>query len=257
MDKSDSEMALNSKVLIVAGTDPTGGAGIVRDIETTSHFGIKAALAVTSVNVQDDQHVEQKMPVTGSIIQGQMLAALKTDTIAAIKIGMTGSASVVIDICEALKQFPKIPVILDPVITASSGGALADGQTVMSIKHQLMQISLLITPNLAELAELSDSSLAKSHEEAIKQAQKLLDLGASYVLVKGGHEKSETSVDSLVSHQSVIDFAFPRLNATMRGTGCTLSTAIACQLALGKTLAQAIKEAKNYVYSLLKLSQSA
>ena len=205
-------MALNSKVLIVAGTDPTGGAGIVRDIETTSHFGIKAALAVTSVNVQDDQHVEQKMPVTGSIIQGQMLAALKTDTIAAIKIGMTGSAPVVIGI---------------------------------------------ITPNLAELAELSDSSLAKSHEEAIKQAQKLLDLGASHVLVKGGHEKSETSVDSLVSHQSVIDFAFPRLNATMRGTGCTLSTAIACQLALGKTLAQAIKEAKNYVYSLLKLSQSA
>lgn len=245
-------MALTTKVLIVAGTDPTGGAGIVRDIETASYYGVKASLAVTSVNVQDDRHVAQKMPVDADIVEGQMLAALKSNEIGAIKVGMTGNASNVNAICDVLLQFPTIPVVLDPVITASSGGALADDQTIQAIKNRLMTLSTIITPNLAELARLNNRSCALNHAEAIEQGKLLVNLGCSHVLVKGGHEKSQTSIDSLVSSHSIVDYSFERLNAEMRGTGCALSTAIACNLAHKKPITECIRLAKEYVYHLLE-----
>lgn len=245
-------MALAPKILIVAGTDPTGGAGIVRDIETASHFCVKTGLAVTSVNVQDDQYVKEKLPIPGDIICGQLRAALQSAKISAIKIGMTGTAEIVRTIYDVLDEFPDIPVILDPVITASSGGALADGATIAEIQKKLLKHCLLITPNLAELARLTETVLAKNHEQAIEQAKKLVLLGARYVLAKGGHETGDVSTDSLVSAGKVRNFSFPRLDATMRGTGCTLSTAIACELANGKNIEGAVKSAKAYVYQLLK-----
>lgn len=245
-------MALAPKILIVAGTDPTGGAGIVRDIETASHFCVKTGLAVTSVNVQDDRRVERKMPMPRDIIDGQMRVALQSGKISAIKIGMTGTAEIVRTICDVLDEFSDIPVILDPVITASSGGALADGATIAEIQKKLLKHCLLTTPNLAELARLTETVLAKNHEQAIEQAQKLVLLGARYVLAKGGHETGDVSTDSLVSAGKVSNFSFPRLDATMRGTGCTLSTAIACELANGKNIEGAVESAKAYVYQLLK-----
>lgn len=245
-------MALVPKILIVAGTDPTGGAGIVRDIETASHFCVKTGLAITSVNVQDDRCVAKKMPMPRDIIYGQMRSALQSAKISAIKIGMTGRAEIVCAICDVLDEFSDIPVILDPVITASSGGALADGATIAEIQKKLLKHCFLITPNLAELARLTETVLAKSHEQTIEQAKKLVLLGARYVLAKGGHETGDVSTDSLVSSGKVANFSFPRLHATMRGTGCTLSTAIACELANGKNIESAVKSAKAYVYQLLK-----
>lgn len=245
-------MALTPKILIVAGTDPTGGAGIVRDIETASHFCVRTGLAVTSVNVQDDRLVDKKMPMPGDIIDGQMRAALQSGKISGIKIGMTGTAEIVDAICDVLDAFPDIPVILDPVITASSGGALADDATIAEIEKKLLKHCLLITPNLAELARLTGTILAANHDQTIEQAKKLVFLGARYVLAKGGHEEGEVSIDSLVSSGKVSNFSCFRLNATMRGTGCTLSTAIACELANGKNIEGAVESAKAYVYRLLK-----
>lgn len=245
-------MARATKVLIVAGTDPTGGAGIVRDIETACHFATPVGLAVTSVNVQDDYSVTKKMPVTPDIISGQMLAALHAGHIAAIKVGMTGTVEIVKAICRVLVQFSTIPVVLDPVITASSGGALADAATVKTIIRDFIKHCYLLTPNLIELAQLTGTSVSTNHDQSIDQAKKLVARGTKYVLVKGGHEKGEFSTDSLVSSDKVTNFSFPRLHATMRGTGCLLSTAIACQIARGEPVENAVKIAKTYVYQLLK-----
>ena len=245
-------MALMAKILIVAGTDPTGGAGIVRDIETASHFSVRTGLAVTSVNVQDDHHVETKLPMNGDIIRGQMLAALRSDKILAIKVGMTGSPEIVEAICSVLDNFSDIPVILDPVIRASSGGVLADDKTVTVIKEKLLKYCYLVTPNLPELAALTGKNLSENHSQTIEQAKKLLASGSKYVLAKGGHETGDIAIDSLVSSSRTTNFSNARLNATMRGTGCTLSTAIACAIAKGKSLEDAVKTAKNYVYQLLR-----
>lgn len=251
MDQSNSKMALTGHVLIVAGTDPTGGAGIVRDIETTAHFHVKAGLAITSVNVQDDRQVAATMPVTADILRGQMLTALKAHPIGAIKIGMTGSVAVVEAICSVIDDFPQIPIILDPVIAASSGGLLADHDTVEAITMKLIRYADLLTPNLNELALLSGNELARDKSGALSQARELLALGAKHVLVKGGHASGDASVDSLVSDTVVTDYSMPRLHGTMRGTGCMLSTAVACQLVLGKKLPQAVEIAKKYVYAAL------
>ena len=245
-------MALMPKILIVAGTDPTGGAGIVRDIETASHFSIRTGLAVTSVNVQDDHHVETKLPMNGDIIRGQMLAALRSDKISAIKVGMTGSPEIVEAICSVLDNFSDIPVILDPVIRASSGGVLADDRTVTAIKEKLLKYCYLVTPNLPELAALTGEKLSENHSQTIEQAKKLLASGSKCVLAKGGHETGAIAIDSLVSCNEISNFSNLRLDATMRGTGCTLSTAIACGIAKGKSLEDAVETAKNYVYQLLR-----
>ena len=245
-------MALMPKILIIAGTDPTGGAGIVRDIETASHFSVKTGLAVTSVNVQDDHHVETKLPMNGDIIRGQMLAALRSDKISAIKVGMTGSPEIVEAICSVLDNFSDIPVILDPVIRASSGGVLADDKTVAVIKEKLLKYCYLVTPNIPELAALTGEPPSQNHTQTIEQAKKLLASGSKYVLAKGGHETGDIAIDSLVSSSRTTNFSNSRLNATMRGTGCTLSTAIACGIAKGKSLEYAVETAKNYVYQLLR-----
>lgn len=250
-------MALSPKILIVAGTDPTGGAGIVRDIETASHFSVKVGLAITSVNIQNDLHVEAKLPMYGDFIRGQMLAALQADRISAIKVGMTGKPEIVHAICGVLAEFPDIPVILDPVIRASSGGVLADDMTVAAIKQDLLQYCYLTTPNLQELAALTDHELAKDHAHAIMQAKALVEAGSKFVLAKGGHETGKLATDSLVSSDNIRDFSIPRLNATMRGTGCTLSTAIACEMAKGKTIEQAVGTAKAYVFELLRMQPVA
>ncbi|CAM1641173.1 Pyridoxamine kinase/Phosphomethylpyrimidine kinase [Bartonella apis] len=245
-------MALTPKILIVAGTDPTGGAGIVRDIETASHFSVRTGLAVTSVNVQDDHHVGTKLPMNGDIIRGQMLAALQSDKISAIKVGMTGSPEIVEAICSVLDNFSDIPVILDPVIRASSGGVLADDKTVKAIKEKLLKYCYLVTPNLPELAALTGEKLSENHSQTIEQAKKLLASGSKYVLAKGGHETGDIAIDSLVSCNEISNFSNLRLDATIRGTGCTLSTAIACGIAKGKSLEDAVETAKNYVYQLLR-----
>lgn len=249
-------MAISPVVLIVAGTDPTGGAGIVRDIETTAHFKVKANLAVTSVNVQDDQHVATTCPMSADLVQNQMMTALNNNSIYAIKIGMTGDKDIVEAITETVKQFSNIPTVLDPVLSASSGGALAKKQTTETIITQLLPHIDLLTPNMTELAILSKSSLANTHEQAIQQAKKLLSFGAKNILVKGGHAGGTLSIDSLVSQCNIEHFESLRLNATMRGTGCTLSSAIAANLALGKPLSQAIQTAKDYVYTLISKNVS-
>ncbi|MBX4336089.1 hydroxymethylpyrimidine/phosphomethylpyrimidine kinase [Bartonella raoultii] len=244
-------MALMPSILIVAGTDPTGGAGIVRDIETAAHFHIKANLAITCVNVQDDNHVAEITPMSEKLIIKQMRVALEANPISAIKIGMTGSQGIIEGICHVLEDYPHIPVILDPVLIASSGGKL----TVETIREIMLNKLLphidLLTPNKEELALLSQSPLASHHNHAIQQAQKLLSFGPRFILIKGGHENGPLAIDSLINKNEIINISAPRLTGTMRGTGCILSSAIAAHLALNEPIIEAVKKAKAYTHTLL------
>ncbi|WP_455475674.1 hydroxymethylpyrimidine/phosphomethylpyrimidine kinase [Bartonella sp. B17] len=243
-------MAVIPSILIVAGTDPTGGAGIVRDIETAAHFQVKANLAITSVNVQNDDHVTEIVPMDEKIVAAQMRAALEANPINTIKIGMTGTKTIITAICNVLKDYPHIPVIFDPVLVASSGGKLTTETVVEIMVKQLLPHIYLLTPNIEELAILSQSPLAFNHEEAVQQAKKLLSFGSRYILVKGGHTNTPLATDSLINKTEIINIPTPRLTGTMRGTGCILSSAIAAHLALNESIIEAVKKAKAYTYTL-------
>lgn len=251
MDKSDTNMALIPSILIVAGTDPTGGAGIVRDIETAVYFQIKANLAITCVNVQDDNRVVEIIPMRGDLVAAQMRSALEKNPIRAIKIGMTGTKEIIAAISNVLEDYPHVPVILDPVLVASSGGKLTTETIIDTMIDKLLPHVDLLTPNREELALLSQSPLASQDKQAIQQAKKLLSLGARSILVKGGHAEGPLAIDSFIDKTEVINISAPRLTGTMRGTGCTLSSAIAAHLALNEPLISAIKKAKAYIHTLL------
>ncbi|MET3589408.1 hydroxymethylpyrimidine/phosphomethylpyrimidine kinase [Bartonella silvatica] len=244
-------MALIPSILIVAGTDPTGGAGIIRDIETAAHFQIKASLAITCVNVQDDNHVAEICPMSEKLVATQMRTALKANSISAIKIGMTGTQAIITAISDVLEEYPHIPVILDPVLVASSGGKLTTEKIIEKMTNKLLPHIDLLTPNRDELALLSQSPRASHHKQAIQQAKKLLSFGPRSILIKGGHANDPLATDSLIDKTNVIDISTPRLTGTMRGTGCILSSAIAAHLALNKSMTESVKSAKIYIQTLL------
>ncbi|EJF78318.1 phosphomethylpyrimidine kinase [Bartonella birtlesii LL-WM9] len=244
-------MALKPSILIVAGTDPTGGAGIIRDIETAAHFQIKANLAITCVNVQDDNHVAEIVPMHAELIIAQMRCALEANPISAIKIGMTGTRAIIAAICNVLEDYPHIPVILDPVLVASSGGKLTTEKITEIMINKLLPHVDLLTPNREELALLSQDTLASHHKQAIEQARKLLSFGPRSILIKGGHANSPLATDSFIDKTEIINISTPRLTETIRGTGCILSSAIAANLALNESMPQAIKNAKAYIHTLL------
>ncbi|MBB5073567.1 hydroxymethylpyrimidine/phosphomethylpyrimidine kinase [Bartonella callosciuri] len=244
-------MALMPSILIVAGTDPTGGAGITCDIETAAHFQVKANLAITCVNVQDNNHVAEIVPMSAKLIAAQMRIALEANPISAIKIGMTGTQAIIAEICHVLEDYPRIPVILDPVLVASSGGKLTTEKIIDIMINKLLPHVDLLTPNRGELALLSQSPLASCREEAVQQAKKLLSFGTRSILIKGGHADGPFAIDSFIDKTEIINISTPRLKGTMRGTGCILSSAIAAHLALNESMIQAIKSAKAYIQTRL------
>ncbi|WP_455477343.1 hydroxymethylpyrimidine/phosphomethylpyrimidine kinase [Bartonella sp. B41] len=251
MDNGDTRMALTPSILVIAGTDPTGGAGIVRDIETAAHFQVKANLVITCVNVQDNNCVAEIVPMKAPLIAAQMRIALKANPVNAIKIGMTGTKEIIVTICSVLEDYPHIPVIFDPVLIASSGGKLTTETIIETIINKLLPHVYLLTPNIEELSLLSKTPLASHYEETIQQAKKLLLFGSRYVLVKGGHANGSLAIDSLVDKTEIINISAPRLKGTMRGTGCILSSAIAAHLALNRPIIESIKKSKEYTHALL------
>lgn len=239
-------------VLIVGGSDSSGGAGIVRDIETASAFGLRICLAVTAVTVQTHSTVERIEQMPPDLVAEQMRAAFATNPIATVKIGMLGTAATVDAVAAVLASSLPVPVVLDPVLASTSGRALLDDDAVNALKHKLMPLCRLVTPNLPELALLTAQPIASSDQEIVRQAEMLLATGVQAVLVKGGHATGDRSTDLLVSADGTRQsFEAPRLAGTMRGTGCTLASAIAAHLALGVTLAESVAKAKRHVFTLM------
>ncbi|MFU0504348.1 hydroxymethylpyrimidine/phosphomethylpyrimidine kinase [Pseudaminobacter sp. NGMCC 1.201702] len=254
MDRADLAMAVSGAphVLVVAGSDSSGGAGLARDVETISAFGLRTCLAVTAVTVQTHVGVDRIEPMPANLIAEQMRAAFAANAIRAIKIGMLGAEEAIAAMAAVLRLHRQVPAVLDPVLAASSGRALLPDTAIGAMKHELMPLCALVTPNLIELAILTGSEPASHEPATLRQGHMLLKAGCNAVLVKGGHAGGVEAADLLLRPDQVpMRFAAPRLAGTMRGTGCMLASAIAAHLAAEgemDSVDEAVRQAKRYVF---------
>jgi hydroxymethylpyrimidine/phosphomethylpyrimidine kinase len=258
--------------LTIAGSDSGAGAGIQADLKTFAAFGVYGASVVTALSVQNTRGVRAIHYPPPEIVGAQIDAVLEDFAVAAIKIGMLGSAGIADVVAETLsgrlpnsplregREFlfplgeggPKGPMkaflIYDPVMIASSGDALSDRGFVEAVRHALLPLVDCLTPNLAEAAALLSEPIARSEADMARQGAALLKLGPRAILMKGGHLEGEEALDLLVTEGTIRRFAAPRLaSRNLHGTGCTLSSAIAANIVLGAPLLEAVAAAKAFV----------
>jgi hydroxymethylpyrimidine/phosphomethylpyrimidine kinase len=239
------------RLLVIAGSDSSAGAGLQADLKTAQAFGVYAQTAVTAVTVQDTRSATAVHLIPTEIVRGQIAAALNDIGADAIKIGMLGSGRVAAAVFDALRDV-SLPLVLDPVLLSTSGAMLLDEEGVDVLKNQLMPRALLVTPNLPE-AEALTGILPKSDHSIRNAAQAFALMGVENVLFKGGHGEGQIIRDVLVSGGKQTFFESPRQDtAHTHGTGCTLSTAIACGLALDLSLPEAVARAHAYVQNAIR-----
>jgi len=237
-----------SSVLVIAGCDPGGGAGIARDLATLAALKVRARCVVTAVTVQTDERLLSVHPLGADLVAAQIEASLAHGVPGAVKIGMLANGAIVQAVTAALPA--RVPVVLDPVLAASSGGELLDRSGRAALPRLLAKVTLL-TPNIPEAAQLLDTTAARDEQSLLAQARALLALGPAAVLMKGGHAGGAEAVDLLVSAQEVQRLRAPRAPGTRRGTGCALASAIAAHLARGLSLHESCLRAKQHVGELL------
>ncbi|MBU2998604.1 hydroxymethylpyrimidine/phosphomethylpyrimidine kinase [Roseovarius nubinhibens] len=240
-----------SAILTIGGTDSSGGAGLTRDAQVARDLGLTPRPVVTAVTAQTDAGVIAIHPVPPAMIAEQIAAALATGPVGAVKIGMLGSLEAAEAVAQALADCPA-PRVLDPVLKASSGGALGGPEMLRPLLPGLT----LLTPNLAEAAELSGGAEAQNDTHREMQGAGILGLGVQAVLIKGGHGAGDESIDYLYGVGDPRSYAAPRLKRGRRGTGCSLATAIACHLARGESLPISCGAARRYVQRWLQEAQS-
>ena len=242
------------RLLIIAGSDNSGGAGIQADIKTASAHGVYAMSAITAVTVQDTTGVHAVHPVPPEIVRGQILACLNDIGADAIKIGMLASDAIAQAVAGALADFPHIPLVLDPVLASTGGAVLLGPEALHTLKTRLFTRALLVTPNLPE-TEILTGIRIETFDDMRIAADEFAGFGVAHVLFKGGHGEGKMVIDTLVDTQSgeIARFESPRIESRhTHGTGCTLATAIACGLAQGLPLADAVQRAHDYVQNAIR-----
>jgi hydroxymethylpyrimidine/phosphomethylpyrimidine kinase len=244
-----------TSVLVIAGTDSSGGAGLARDVATLTRLGVGALVAVTAVTAQTDEEVRAVELLPAPQVRAQISAALATRRVGAVKTGMLGNGAIVAAVAAAIPPRELVPLVLDPVLAATSGGTLLDDSGRAALVALLLPRATLLTPNIPEAALLLGAAPASSAEEIIGQGRALCARGAAAVLVKGGHDSGALAIDWLVTREgSVRRLAAPRLTVARRGTGCALASAIAAGLAARVPLELACERAKEHVTELLQQS---
>ena len=243
-------MANLPRVLIIAGSDPGGGAGIQADIKTVSMLGGYAATAITALTAQNTQGVFGVHPVPPDFIRQQISLVLDDIGADALKTGMLHDTATIEAVAETIAPC-KAPLVLDPVMIAKGGAPLLQSDAIEALKTQLLPKAALITPNIPEAEALSGVTI-NSPEQMREAAQRIAELGPKAVLVKGGHLDSERIIDILYINESFAEFEQPRIaSSNTHGTGCTLASAIAAGLAGGMGLPQAVERAQRYVWQAI------
>ncbi len=241
-------MEMRGRVLVVAGSDSGGGAGIQADIKTITALGAYATTAVTALTAQDTRGVHATFDVPPYFLRRQIEVVLQDIGADAIKIGMLAHTAMIETLCEVLERLaPGVPLVVDPVMVAKGGAMLLDSAAHAALKRSLVLRAAVITPNIPEAVALTGMSIAGT-EDMVHAACMLLTLGPRAVLLKGGHLESETVSDVLVTDTAVEVFDAPRIHSRhTHGTGCTLASAIATGLAQGQSLHAAVLRARAYV----------
>ena len=240
-------MKLKSKILIIAGSDSSGGAGIQADIKTVTSLGSYAMTAVTAITAQNTKGVIGVIPIKPKEIAKQILFTCKDIKPNGIKIGMLHSSQVIKSVSNALKKVKTSKIILDPVMIAKGGTRLINKSAIKTLKNRLIKKAYLITPNIPE-AEVLTNIKIKSPKDMIHAANALLKFGAKNVLIKGGHRKSNYIEDVLLSKNGIKIFKNKRIKTkNTHGTGCTLSSAITTFLSCGKPLKKSCELGIKYV----------
>lgn len=235
-------------VLAIAGSDPSGGAGIQADLKTFAAQRCYGMAAITALTAQNTRGVSGVHLVPPAFVQQQLAAIFEDIRVDAVKIGMIATAEIAHAVADTLSAYPGVPIVLDPVMIAKGGAPLLRDNAIDAVRTRLVPLATVITPNLPEGARLLDLPVATTRDEMLSHAKALLALGPSAVLLKGGHLESGESPDCLVSTHAVHWFESPRVHTThTHGTGCTLSAALAAQLAHGAALPVAVQTAKSYV----------
>ena len=238
-------------VLVIAGVDSSGGAGLNRDVETLARLGVRAQCAVTAVTAQTDAQVCEQLLMPAPLVRAQIETALVTRRPGAVKVGMLGNADIVTAVAAALPPRAQLPLVIDPVLCASSGAALLDAAGRGALLEMLLPGATLITPNIPEAAALLGEPQASGEAQLLRQARALLARGAAAVLLKGGHGGGAQSSDLLLMQDGAPRWLrAPRQTGARRGTGCVLASAIAAALASGVELPTACTRAKELVMQL-------
>ena len=240
-------MHLKSKVLIIAGSDSSGGAGIQADIKTVTSLGSYAMTAVTAVTAQNTVRVKKITPIPVENVQKQITMILDDIGVDAVKIGMLYNTNIIKCIYRILKKYKLKNIILDPVMISKSGAKLINSSSIIHLKKLLLPLSKLVTPNIPE-AEVLTGHLISNKEDMIKAARKILNMGSKNVLLKGGHLKNKMIFDILVSKKGVKVFSKRKVRTkNTHGTGCTLSSALATCISQKKSVVKSCKISINYV----------
>jgi hydroxymethylpyrimidine/phosphomethylpyrimidine kinase len=234
--------------LTIAGSDSSGGAGVQADLKTFAAFGVYGASVITALTAQNTRAVSGVHPVPPAFITAQMDAVFDDLDVKAVKIGMVAQLSIIEAMAAALTRRTTGPIVLDPVMVATSGDRLLPADAVAGLRHHLFPLACLITPNLPEAAALLGEAVATDEAAIANQGERLLGLGAQAVLIKGGHRQGAESIDYLFTPGHVLALGAPRIaTRNTHGTGCSLSSAIAAGLAKGETLEQAVRDAKAWI----------
>ncbi len=240
------------RVLIIAGSDSGGGAGIQADIKAVTALGGYAATAITAITVQDTLGVHDVHPVPLAVIMAQARAVLDDIGADAIKTGMLGDAAVVQAVARLLDSAAGVPAVIDPVMIAKGGASLLAAEAVEAVRRELVPRATLLTPNAPEAAALTGLAV-ETTDDLRRAGERLLTLGARAVLMKGGHVPGESVIDVLMTHGGETTFEGPRIDTRhTHGTGCTLASACAVGLAQGMRLEAAVARAWGYVAEAIR-----
>lgn len=234
--------------LTIAGSDSSGGAGIQADLKTFAALGVYGASVLTAVTAQNTTGVQGIETIPAAFVALQMESVFSDLAVSAVKIGMLATPDVIDAVADGIERHGARPVVLDPVMVATSGDRLIAPEAVERLRRRLLPLAAIVTPNMPEAAALLDEAVAGSEDEMRAQAERLLRLGPGAVLLKGGHGTGPDSVDVLATAGGVRWLRAPRHpTRNTHGTGCTLSSALAARLALGDGIDEAAGDAKAYV----------
>ncbi|MFO0982952.1 MAG: bifunctional hydroxymethylpyrimidine kinase/phosphomethylpyrimidine kinase [Planctomycetota bacterium] len=240
--------------LTIAGSDPSGGAGVEADLKVFLRHGLSGASVITALTWQGPGGVRDVTPVKIEAVRNHLQTLLDEMPIGAVKTGILSSPRMIAAVARSLRE-RSLQVVVDPVIASTSGFIFLDGDGVRALRHRLLPVATIVAPNLDEAAYLSELDRALVEKEPELAIQKLHAMGPRWVLLKGGHASGPTATDYLSDGETIHELRLPRLPVRAHGTGCALTAAIVARLTLGDDMVAAATAAKRYVHRAMRKSR--